>query len=77
MRSLRYCLMLCLLVLLCAAPAMTAAASPPHPHIIFMLADDFGHNNWQHSNPDLISPNLDTLVADGMLLKRHYVYKVC
>jgi arylsulfatase A-like enzyme len=42
-----------------------------------MLADDFGHNNWQHSNPSLISPNLDTLVAEGMLLKRHYVYKVC
>ena len=47
------------------------------PHLLFVLADDFGWNNWQYRNPDLISPTLDQLAQDGVLLDHHYVYKFC
>ena len=44
------------------------------PHLVFVLADDFGWNNWQHQNPELISPTLVALAQEGVLLERHYVY---
>ena len=33
----------------------------PMAQLLFVLADDFGWNNWQYRNPDLISPTLDQL----------------
>ena len=47
------------------------------PHILFLLADDFGWNNWEYRNPDLISPTLVSLARSGVVLDNHYVYKFC
>ena len=47
------------------------------PHLFFLLADDFGWNNWQRSNEQLISPTLVSLANEGVVLDHHYVYKFC
>ena len=59
-----------------AAPLSTAPLLTP-PHLVFVLADDFGWDNWQLRNPDLISPTLVSLAKYGLLLESHYVYKFC
>ena len=50
------------------------------PNLMFLLADDLGWSNvgW-HSpqNPEVQTPHLDALVAGGIELDRHYVYKFC
>ena len=55
----------------------TSAASAPKPHVLFVLADDLGHQNLGYSataeaQPFAHSPNLDALVADGVKLDRYY-----
>ena len=48
------------------------------PHLFFLLADDFGNNNWGVRNTDLLTPTLNTLATkQGVLLESHYVYKFC
>ena len=51
--------------------------SAPKPHVLFVLADDLGHNNLGYSavkeaQPFAHSPNLDELVRDGVKLDRYY-----
>eukprot|EP01063_Lacrimia_lanifica_P020895 TRINITY_DN2816_c0_g2_i7.p1 TRINITY_DN2816_c0_g2~~TRINITY_DN2816_c0_g2_i7.p1 ORF type:complete len:486 (+),score=177.36 TRINITY_DN2816_c0_g2_i7:55-1512(+) len=58
-----------------AAAAVTAAA--PAPHVVFFLADDFGHYDSTVWNPDAPTPTLGKLAAEGIKLDRHYVYQFC
>ena len=62
---------------LASAPAQAAAAAAK-PHIVFMLADDFGwHDVGWHNNSEVRSPTIDALARSGVQLLRHYAYKVC
>ena len=55
------------------------------PNIVFILADDYGwhdigyHRNSSSNNtqPEIVTPNLDALAAEGVKLERHYAYKIC
>jgi len=51
------------------------------PHIVFILFDDYGWANagWHRSppTPEVSTPHLNQLVAEGVELDRHYVYKFC
>jgi len=62
------------------------------PHIVVLFADDYGWANMgihrkgsqgqvdQHSRQGTLethTPNLDSLVGEGILLDRHYAYKIC
>jgi arylsulfatase B len=71
-------LLLFLLPLLLLPPP-GAAALPAHPHILVVLSDDLGWNNvgFHGRNPEARTPHLDALVAGGVELRRHYVYKFC
>lgn len=61
-----------------ALVAAEARAAPVKPHIIFILADDFGwHDVGFHNNSEVHSPTIDALARDGLMLGRHYAYKVC
>eukprot|EP01065_Artemidia_motanka_P003145 TRINITY_DN1149_c0_g1_i1.p1 TRINITY_DN1149_c0_g1~~TRINITY_DN1149_c0_g1_i1.p1 ORF type:complete len:513 (+),score=194.27 TRINITY_DN1149_c0_g1_i1:77-1615(+) len=62
-------------MMLAAAAAATLAAA--RPHIIFIMADDQGWNNIGSHNGDLITPHTKELVAEGVELSRHYVFKFC
>ena len=66
------------LSLSCAAASPTAAGKP---HLVFMLVDDWGWANvGYHRNPptkEVVTPNIDNLVKEGLELDQHYVYKFC
>ncbi|KAG5183634.1 arylsulfatase B-like protein [Tribonema minus] len=53
------------------------------PHLITILVDDWGFNNWGYhanttaSKPEVSTPNLDSLASGGAVLDRHYVACVC
>jgi len=64
-------------VLLLLHIGVYAVAATARPNIIFTLMDDWGWNNWEMRNSALISPNLDALAKDGLILNRHYAYKFC
>ena len=60
-----------------AAYTSAAAASPP-PHLVYILADDFGYFDVSFKgNPSASTPNLDALANEGLLLNRYYSYKFC
>lgn len=61
-------------------------SSPSKPHIVLMLADDFGHANFgptaRKGDSELVkaaaqTPFMDKLVDEGVLLNRHYAYRIC
>ena len=54
------------------APLAATLASPT-PHIVMVLTDDNGWAGVGYNNPNLHSPNLDTLAKDGLILTSHYV----
>ena len=69
----------------------TAAADAPKkkPNILLMLTDDVGwgamgyHRNMTYgslnvpANPEIITPNFDRLVKEGVELDRHYAAPFC
>jgi hypothetical protein len=54
--------------------SVVVAASATPPHIIMHLVDDWGHNNIGFRNPEIVTPNLDSLVADGVIFDRFYTH---
>ena len=56
-------------------------AAAGKPHLVFMLVDDWGWANvGYHRNPptkEVVTPNIDSLVKQGLELDQHYVFKVC
>ena len=63
------------IVLFIAIIAQFSEAIPPN--VIFILADDLGYDDISWNNPDIISPNLEGLANDGIILEGHYVLPVC
>ncbi|KAK5599731.1 hypothetical protein CRENBAI_016408 [Crenichthys baileyi] len=55
--------------------AVVSAAQPPH--IVFILADDFGWYDVGYHSSEIRTPNLDQLSAKGVRLENYYVQPVC
>ncbi|CAM1305413.1 Uncharacterised protein g4037 [Pycnogonum litorale] len=47
------------------------------PNIIFIIADDLGWNDVSWHNDDILTPNLQALVDEGVTLERYYVQPSC
>lgn len=64
---------------LCVAAAAEIQSTPPRPHILFSLFDDWGWGDFSVHNSvsEVVTPNLASLVQQGILLNRHYVFKYC
>ena len=63
--------------------ALSAAVAAPMPHIVFMLVDDWGWNNWGYhaksneNTNEVLTPAMDSLAERGIVLNRHYVAPIC
>ena len=63
----------CLLLL-----AALASAAEPHPNIVIILADDQAWGDVSfNGNTNIKTPNIDSLVRDGVKLDRFFVCPVC
>lgn len=47
------------------------------PNIIFILGDDMGWNDVGYHNPKILTPNLDELAKNGLILEQNYVQPIC
>lgn len=63
-----------LAALLASSPAFVAARQP---HIVFILADDFGWYDVGYHQSEIRTPNLDKLSAAGVRLENYYVQPIC
>jgi len=74
----------------CAAAALTLllfqhrlpetsalATGASKPNIVFFMADDTGWYNVGWHNKDMLTPNSDQLIKDGIELDRHYAFVYC
>ncbi|XP_051794540.1 arylsulfatase B [Acanthochromis polyacanthus] len=55
-------------------PAVSAAQQP---HVVFVLADDFGWYDVGYHGSEIRTPNLDKLSAGGVRLENYYVQPLC
>lgn len=61
------------------ASGFTRGGDGKPKHIVAILADDYGFadSGWHSSEPDVKTPNMNALVAQGIQLDRHYTHKYC
>jgi len=56
-----------------AEAAASAASLPPHPNIVFLLADDLGYGDLGcFGSQKIRTPNLDRMAAEGIRFTAHY-----
>eukprot|EP00940_MAST-03C_sp_MAST-3C-sp2_P003551 g3551.t1 len=75
----------CLLAFCAGIEAVQGGRERRRPHIVFVLADDYGHANFGLNRREeegtaryeAHTPNLDALADDGVILSNHYSYKIC
>ncbi|XP_050408585.1 arylsulfatase J [Patella vulgata] len=63
------------LILVVSGLCLVNCATPPH--IVFIAADDLGWNDIGFRNPQMITPNIDKLAREGVILNSSYVQPVC
>ncbi|KAL8620190.1 hypothetical protein ACOMHN_060846 [Nucella lapillus] len=47
------------------------------PHIVFIVADDMGWNDIGWHNPQMVSPHLNRLARQGVILESAYTQAIC
>ena len=61
--------------------ARAAPAPAPLPHLLLFVVDDLGWGDvgWHRANKtrEVQTPTMDGLVAEGIDLRRHYVFSSC
>ena len=71
------------LLLLSATTVVTSSSlKSPLPHLVVVAVDDWGWTNLgahsaTNSSDYVKTPRMDALVAEGVLLDRHYVFRFC
>ncbi|XP_033845701.1 arylsulfatase B [Periophthalmus magnuspinnatus] len=55
----------------------TALSAAKQPHIVFILADDYGWYDVGYHGSEIKTPNLDQLSASGVRLENYYVQPLC
>lgn len=57
--------------------AFTVVAAAQQPHIVFILADDYGWHDIGYHGSEIKTPHLDKLSARGVRLENYYVQPIC
>ena len=61
--------------------AQVKPGQPAKPHIVFLMVDDWGWANVGYhrnsSSKEVVTPNIDNLVKEGLQLDQHYVFNWC
>eukprot|EP00061_Rhincodon_typus_P016540 g44809.t1 len=71
--SMRPCFVFRLLVF----SVVLSISETSQPHIIFVLADDYGWNDIGYHGSQIRTPVLDKLSAQGVRLENYYVQPLC
>ncbi len=66
-----------LLLLLLTLYLLISLVSGTRPHIVFILADDYGWNDIGYHGSEINTPTLDALAAGGVKLENYYVQPIC
>ena len=53
------------------------ACKHKRPHVVFILADDFGFNDVGYHGSEIRTPNIDALSEKGVRLENYYVQPIC
>ena len=67
---------LCILVTLSLSVAVANRANKP-PHILLVVADDFGWSDVGFHGSKIQTPNIDQLASEGVILDNYYVMPIC
>ena len=63
------------------SPTSSPTETTKQPHLIYLLVDDWGYGNWGYHRPEgfteTVTPNLDSLAEEGVVLENFYVHKNC
>ncbi|XP_068209805.1 arylsulfatase B-like [Palaemon carinicauda] len=68
---------LLLQICLWADVTSVSPAIPSKPHIVFILADDLGWHDVSWHNRKALTPNLEELANEGIILDQSYVQPLC
>ncbi|XP_046584420.1 arylsulfatase B-like isoform X1 [Haliotis rubra] len=52
-------------------------SKPKQPHIVLIVADDLGWNDVGYHNPDMLTPNIDKLASEGVVMDNAYTQPLC
>lgn len=67
-----------LLILIGTLVRPLSAAERTHPNVVVLLADDAGWGDYSHSgNPQVSTPQIDSIATQGVSLKHFYVCPMC
>ena len=56
---------------------LAKAGLPVAKHVVLIVADDLGWNDWGARNPALQTPTLDALASTGTVFSNYYTHEVC
>jgi arylsulfatase I/J len=65
------------MALIALACATMSASGAKQPNLFLVLADDYGWNDIGTRNKQIITPNMNQMIKEGVNLDRHYVFKFC
>jgi len=66
-----------ILLLMCVLSVFPDFSAGKKPHIVLIVADDLGHNDVSWHNYQILTPTLQALADDGIILEQHYAQPKC